>query len=238
MIHIHIENFCGSAYCRSQQYSAREAFLPITYHFLPGKVYGLISDFGCGSWALSCCLGGRGEAETTGTLFVNNQAARREDLAKHACFVGEKTFEGVNFEQNLLSAAECIQKALDISKLNYTPEEIKKMFDLSSERFHRDLASVSGEIYPISTAIGFSLGKEIFCYPWMNTHDAARHLDKKLFDILKANNKTILLPACRGLLKTPFKKQLDCIIDLHAYNAKYYALSSEEKAKLKRVRGW
>lgn len=57
MISIKINNFMSSACCHSQLYSSKEGFLPITYQFFPGNCYGLISDFGCGSWALATCIG-------------------------------------------------------------------------------------------------------------------------------------------------------------------------------------
>lgn len=137
-----------------------------------------------------------------------------------------------------MSANECIQKALEISKLSFTVEDIKRLFKLSDERFNRDLNSVSGEIYRISIAIGFALNKEVFCYPWINTHDSSRIVDSKDIEVLRKNNKIILIPTCRASQKTPLKKVFNYIINFHSYNESYFNLDIAERKKLKKLKGW
>lgn len=238
MISIRIENFSALADCQSQLYSSKEGFMPLTYRFLQGKVYGLVSDFGCGGWALSSCLGGWCESKIQGNIYLNDTAVSCKDLRKQSCFVAETEIDGICSGQERLSVAECIQKALNISKLSVSAEEIRKLFGLSSERFYRDIGAISGEIFPASIAIGFALKKDIFCYPWMNTHDIARHLDSKVLNVLRENNKIVLLPTCRAFLKTPSKKHVDYIINFHAYGKKYYAIDPAERRQLKRMAGW
>lgn len=235
MISIKIINFMSSANCRSQLYSSKESFLPITYQFVPGNIYGLISDFGCGSWALSTCLGGRCGSVVKGSVFVNDRKMDCNELSRYSCFVGEKFFDGINSNNNVLTANECIKKALEISQLSFTVDEIKKMFGLSEERFNRDLNCVGVEINRISIAIGFALGKEIFCYPWMNTHELIGFLDINTLNILKRHNKIVLIPACRAALKTPIKKAFNYIINFHSYNKQYFHLNKDEITALKHL---
>ena len=52
------------------------------------------------------------------------------------------------------------------SKINCSVEDVKKIFDLDDERFERPLKKVGNERLRAMAAIGYSCGKEIFCFPW------------------------------------------------------------------------
>lgn len=236
MTQVEINDFMGSAYCHSQSYSSREGFLPITYQFLSGNVYGLISDFGRGSWGLTTCLGGKCETVIKGTVAVDRQTVNCNELRRYTCFVGERMINDIDPEQIGLSASKCIKRALEISKLPFTVDQIKEMFELSDERFDRDLNMVSGEIYRISIAIGFAFNKDIFCYPWMNTHDLSRYVDKKCIEVLRKYKKIVLIPACRAVLNSPYKTMFDSIINFHSYKANYYQLGPEERKRMKKLK--
>ena len=73
MIQIRLEDYMSSAFCQSQSYSCKEGFLPITYRFVSTNCYGVISDFGRGSWALTTCLGGRGKEPVSGKIYLNEK---------------------------------------------------------------------------------------------------------------------------------------------------------------------
>ena len=112
--------------------------------------------------------------------------------------IGENVFEKVNSSENLLTAKECIEKALYISGLDYSTAEIKDIFSLSDQRFERPLEYVSGEIWQISTAVNFALGKDIFCYPWLNEFDIFRYetaCELGTIDFLKNKGKIVLVPS-------------------------------------------
>lgn len=239
MIDIKLNDFTGSAYCCSRIYSSKEAFLPITYQFCAANIYGLISDFGCGSWGLATCLGGRGAAmPIKGSILVNDKEVKNSDLKRLSCFVGEDVFDEINSEQEPLCVNECIRKALTISGLPFSVQEIKKLFHLSDERFDRSLNSVSGEIWRISIAIGFALNKEIFCYPWMNTHDLSKFVDLRNINVLREYKKIVIIPASRSALKTQLGKSFDHIINFHSYNEGYFNISPEERKRLRKMKGW
>lgn len=235
---IELQNVWGGANCQSALYSSKEGFLPISYTFSSGNIYGVVSDFGLGSWALASCVGGRGDC-LEGEIFLNRQKINPEALQKYSCFIGEKIFDPINTKDHLLSAKECIEKALFISKIPYTVQEIKDLFELSDERFERDLNNVSGEIYRISAAIGFAMNKEIFCYPWFNTRDIAVHISINIIKKLKTLNKIILFPTCRASVKYPIRKEFDHVINLHNYFSTYYNLRLTERIKMKMKKsGW
>ena len=129
------------------------------------------------------------------------------------------------------------EKALTISQLPYSVDEIKKMFALSNERFERDLFHVSGEISRISIAIGFAMNKAIFCYPWLNTHDVGVFVDYDIVKTLRKAGKIILIPTCPRSLKTDLKRCFDEIIDFHAFGKPYFDMHPSERKKIKRIKG-
>lgn len=184
--------------CQSLTFQSRESFLPITYEFKPRNIYGLISDFGCGSWGLTTCVGGRSSKQYSGKVLLNETEIAADELEKHACFVSENIYTGLNFEQELSTPRECIAKALSISSQPYSVDQIKSLFCLSDDRFERPLAYVSGEIWLISMAINFALGKQIFCYPWLNAMDFARFdiaYRHGIIKLMKNAGKIVLVPS-------------------------------------------
>lgn len=184
--------------CRSLTFQSRESFLPITYEFKPGNVYGLISDFGCGSWGFTTCVGGRSSKQYSGKILANETEIAANELAKYSCFVSENIYTELNLEQELSTPRECIERALSISLQPYSVDQIKSLFCLSDDRFERPLAYVSGEIWFISIAINFALGKEIFCYPWLNARDIARFEIAYRHGIIKSikdAGKIVLVPS-------------------------------------------
>lgn len=211
---IDLVNFQSSAECRSQCQYSNEGFLRITYQFQSGNAYGVISDFGCGSWSLVTCLGGRGNTEYNGKILLNGAEIAPNELSVYSGFVTEKEISSKKSFENLLSARECIEKCLRISNLHYSVDEIKLIFHLSDERFERSLNNVSGEIWLISLAIQFALGKEIFCFPWLNMFDIKRFeilCELKIIEFLKSENKIILIPSSQ---KRVAKKCCDHVISL------------------------
>lgn len=198
--------------CRSLTFQSRESFLPINYEFKPGNVYGLISDFGCGSWGLTTCVGGRSSTHYIGKILLNETEIAAEELKKYSCFIAENVYVNLNTEQKLLTPKECIERALSASLQPYSVEQIKSMFCLSEGRFERSLACVSGEIWLISMAINFALGKQIFCYPWLNAIDISRFeiaSQHGIIKLLKDLGKIVLVPSSQ---KRILRKQCDHII--------------------------
>ena len=193
-----IENFQDSADCKTLTYQSRESFLKCSYDFAAGKAYGIVSDFGCGSWGLVTCLGGRGTDKYSGVMIVNEKEVSRRELNEISCFVAENVFPGINSPQELLTPEKCIEKALAVSGQAYSAAEIKDIFCLSDSRFKRPLENVSGEIWQISAAINFALGKDVFCYPWLNEINISRFeaaCEIGTIDFLKKAEKIILVPS-------------------------------------------
>jgi hypothetical protein len=165
----------------------------MSYEFLGGNIYGLCSDYGCGSWGVSDCIGGRC-SEYEGSIQLNGKNVGCSELLAISCFVSEYSFLDEYPDKKILSARDAISNALASSNAPYTVDEIKRIFALSEERFDRDIWYVSGEIWRISIAVGFASAKDVFCFPWVNE----REIDQvylSALSILKKHSKLILIPS-------------------------------------------
>lgn len=202
MVNIQLKVFQDDVVCQSALFTSRESFPQISHCFTGGNVYGIVSDFGCGSWGLVTCLGGRCGCPEGG-VFLNGKRIECRELKKYSCFVSESLYDGVNSAQDYMTPRRCIERALSMSGLPYTVGEIKEMFALSGDgidspaeigRFNRDLRYVSGEIWRISVAVGFAMGKEVFCLPWLNERDIVR-VQEPYVKTLREKGMIVLIPS-------------------------------------------
>lgn len=217
---INLINYQSIAECRTDWQYSREGFMRITYQFKKGNVYGLVSDFGCGSWGLATCIGGRGDG-FTGKIMLNDSEISPQELYAYSAFVTEKLIPEVNCIADLRNAKDCIQKALNISGQKYSVQDIKSIFHLSDDRLTRSLDYVSGEIWIISLAIQFALGKEIFCFPWLNEQDILKFCgmcELGIIDFLRSADKILLVPTSQTKV---VKKYCDHIIIFEREKIRY-----------------
>lgn len=192
MITISLVDFQSSANCKYQLYTSLESFLEISYKFTGGKSYGFISDFGCGGWALTTCIGGRCLEPYTGKIFLNDMEVKCKELKNYSCFIGENIFS--KYMQKNITTRQALEWALKISTSNYSVSDIKEMFKLSDGRFDRRLRNVGVEIWRISMAIGFALDRKIFCFPWVNQKDISNiEFLLEYINILKENGSIVLI---------------------------------------------
>ena len=195
---LEVKEFQDIADCRSLLYQSRESFLKCSFKLTCGNIYGVISDFGCGSWGLVTCLAGRGTENYSGVIFIDDKQVPFTKLSSYSCFITETNFFGADTAYNKLTTRQCIEKALAIGRQPYSVSEIKEIFRLSDGRFDRPVTEASGEIWLISAAVNFSLGKDIFCYPWLNEIDIVRFktaCELGILDFLKSSGKIILVPS-------------------------------------------
>lgn len=171
-----IESVClvdisGGGDCCLENYGCmRDVVLPLNCEFISGNIYGVIGEFGDGGWALSTMLAGINKWEDYGSILANDKKIRNNEMKKYSCYVGADS--GIKKMLGLLPMTVKEQIIYGIKKgLSYDNdiEQIREKFSLSNERFNRYMKFVSGERWKASMAIGYAMGKSIYCFPWLNT---------------------------------------------------------------------
>ena len=123
---------------------------------------------------------------------VNSQMISLNELSKFSCYMDEldPLFSSKH------SVKKLITRGLSHSKSNCSYDDIKNLFCLDNERFEQPLKSVGNERFRAMAAIGYSYGKQIFCFPWLS-HSRFEHYSGQLmwlFDLLKNLDKICILP--------------------------------------------
>ncbi|HAN20488.1 MAG: hypothetical protein A2Y15_04375 [Clostridiales bacterium GWF2_36_10] len=189
MKNITLNNFQAIGLCKSSYYSSKESYCTVTCNLEMGKIYGLVSNFGLGSWGFASSLCGRGE-QYYGEMLIDGVPVEPTYFSDKTVFVFDKIENEISSESENLTVKEYIIKALEYSGLPYSDIDIKNMFCLTDERYNRTLDQVGIEIWRISIAIGFALNKQVYCFPWFNESDIMFIKDPT---ILKTLNKTTSL---------------------------------------------
>lgn len=195
---VRVENFAGLVECSTNTFSSVESFLSVNYEFLSGKTYGIISDFGCGSWGLANAVTGHGRWEVQSKVFINNRLSTKEELRSISGNVLDPIWYGFFDDKSKCTVRNCIEYSLYLSQRKYTHNEIKDIFCLSDARYNRTMEFVSGEIWNISLAVLFALGKHIIAYPWLNAIGARRILllqKQGIIDFLERQGIILLFPS-------------------------------------------
>lgn len=171
-----------------------------TYDFKSGNVYGVIDEFGSGGWALSYVLAGK-QKPFEGEIKINNNSVDYRKLKDFSCYVGDDSGKKKLFGISKMTVQEQIQMGINSGKSFCNDiNKIKEIFGLSNERFNRTIEHVSGERWKASMAIGYSLGKTIYCFPWLNTK-YLMHLKEHLklcFKPLIEVGAIIIIPTCNN----------------------------------------
>ena len=70
------------------------------------------------------------------------------------------------------------------------------MFKISDFRFNRPIKATGNERFNAMAAIGFSFGKQVFCFPWLSAlrFDGFKNHIEALLDVLKTHEKIVVLP--------------------------------------------
>ena len=87
------------------------------------------------------------------------------ELAKRCCYMD---FSNPLFSSKRKSVRRLIEIGLKKSKKEESFEEIKEMFRLDFQRVSRPVSATGNERFRAMAAIGYSYGKEVFCFPWLS----------------------------------------------------------------------
>ena len=84
-----------------------------------------------------------------------------------------------------------------------TPDEIIDMFKLDEERITRPISQVGNMKFRAMAAVGFSFGKEVFCFPWFSEKlfTAFHNQLPGAIDILGTLNKVVIFPKGKYMAK-------------------------------------
>ena len=113
-----------------------------------------------------------------GEIFIDETKSTITDLINISWYIGdglpEKVKKGLFHSKNSInrnSIKEQIEYGVRFRRQDSDYASIKELFEVSSERINRNIEFVGGERWKASAAIGYANGRNIFCYPWMNTKD-------------------------------------------------------------------
>ena len=188
----------GYVNCKSSFYSAQDSLSNYSCYSFSSGVNKIIGEIDSGNWAISYLLSMYKHRPEDFVLFeqpkvtVNSQVISLKELSKVACYMDKLD---PLFSSNH-SVKRLIMQGLDHSKLNCSYDDIKNLFYINSERFERPLNGVGNEIFKAMAAIGFSYGKEIFCFPWLsNKRFESYHGNlTTLLQILANLKKIVIMP--------------------------------------------
>lgn len=193
-----LQDYAPFAHCCGPVCTSRESFVPVSGTLEAGKVYGLLSEFGEGAWAIATCLGGRGEPyQADGGILWNGQPVTDDALAARACFVSEQP-EEYRRAWRCPTLRRRIEQALHESGLPFSAEQVRSLFHLTTERFDRRMDWIGSEIWRASVAIGFAGGKDVFCWPWMYGQFKVYlrvAQETGILDLLRQHGKLALIPS-------------------------------------------
>ena len=188
----------GYVDCKSCFYSALDGLSNnLCYSFKPG-INKLIGEIDSENWAVSYLLSMYVHRPKDFILFekpevtVNGKIISLNELSEFACYM-DKLYPLFSTSR---SVKKQIIRGLKSSKLNYSYDDIKNLFQIDSERFERPLTGVGNEIFKAMAAIGFSYKKEIFCFPWLSSmRFEGYHLNLTyVLQTLEKLEKTVIVP--------------------------------------------
>ena len=188
----------GYFHCHSRFYSSISIISnnkPFTFY---SGINELVGERDSGGWAISYLLSmytyKRKDSVINDelTVFINNQPISIKDLSKYTCYMDE-TYP---LFSTRLSARRLIANGLKTSKSNLKVEEVKALFQLDDQRFERPISQMGNESIRAMAAVGYSYGKEVFCFPWLSQSKFESYQKNIVYaiEMLEKLNKMIILP--------------------------------------------
>lgn len=180
---IELINVSGGGDCILSNYgSMRDVISPIDYKLKPG-IYIFEGECATGGWALSTLLTGQNKL-SSGSISINDRELQQIQLQRIGCYVGQEPKIKKWFGTTEMTVSEQIFYGVSHG-LSYSNSVlyIKNIFHLSDERFNRKWKYISGERWRASIAVGYAMGKSIYCFPWMNSNTVVK-LNSILLDCI------------------------------------------------------
>lgn len=160
----------GYVNCRSAFYSAYDTMSKDRIYTFRTGVNQLIGEIDSEIWAVSYLLSMYCHSPKDFVLFeqaevqMNGQAVSLKECFPFSCYMDQV--------YPLFSSKRSVRKLVDggicATKGECSANDIKDLFCLNSQRFERPLPEAGNEIFRAMSAIAYSYGRQVFCFPWMS----------------------------------------------------------------------
>ena len=187
----------GYVYCRSRFYSANDVLSNSIFAFSPG-INWLTGEIDSGNWAVSYLLSVYNRYPKDFVLLkdpvlsIDDRSVSLDEVFKLSCYMDEvyPLFSSSSTVENLLL------KGLKKRGSDYSCSDIREMFCIDSNRFKQSIQCAGNEAFKAMAAVGFAVGKEIYCFPWLSQKRFdGFHLHLTfLLELLDKLNKTVIFP--------------------------------------------
>ena len=159
----------GYVDCKSAFYSVADTLNNKEFGFKTGANI-LIGDIDSSNFAISYFISMFDKVDKRCvfeplTAMVNDAEMQLSELHKYSCYLDDSQYK---LFSSLKTVKQLISQGLKKSKMLYSLNDICDIFQLSSDRIERPIKSTGNERYQAMAAVGFSFGKQVFCFPWFS----------------------------------------------------------------------
>ena len=188
----------GYVKCKSAFYMAQSSLLSSEAHCFSKGINTLVGDIDSGAWAVSYTLSMYKHCPKDFMLFnqpdvwLNGNNMSLRDFSKFACYI-----DGTNpLFSSKAPLKKVIQHSLKVSGSNIFLDEIQDIFGLDTFRLEHPISSSGNEVFRAMSAIAYSCGKQVFCFPWMSQNRLCYYGDNisKLLSTLEKLDGIIIFP--------------------------------------------
>lgn len=134
-----------------------------TFKFEKGKSYGILCGIGEGGGGISWLLSGR-EKINEEEVNVFGRKYSQGERVQEGWFITGIGIAGMN-----KTLEKELKIALKQSGLKLSVDDIVEKFGLTPRRLRLKMRHFSWEGWRASVAIGYAMGKQIFCFPWLDS---------------------------------------------------------------------
>lgn len=198
----------GWVYCKATFYCASDILQPKAYSFKNG-IHILKGEIDSGNWAVSYYLSMYSHRPKDFVLdgkidiLVDNKKIDIKTFCDYSCYLDKKIYPF--FSQNIPINA-LIEK---YSKKNTgkSAEEIRELFQITDARFYRPVNQMGIEAVLGMAAVGYSMGKQVFCFPWMSAERFRSNSIclSRCFDALENLGMIVIVPVGQKSVKVSVK---------------------------------
>ena len=187
----------GTVNCRSRFYTTRDIVDESRVYRINSGINKAEGEIDSGIWSVSYLMSMFDFCQQDIEIFeprvtLYGKPSTFSEICSLSCYL-DPMYMMFSTEQTV---GELIVSALGSGYSSYKPEDIRDMFSLDSERFARPVIGTGSDLFRAMAAISFSMGKEIFCFPWMSAvrYELYKESIDSVVKKLEELGKTIVMP--------------------------------------------